>query len=194
MRSEEIRHYVHRLRPYLATAMILFAAGFLIGVVGFKRFPAWSAAFEQSLGGFVKLFHGLPKLQLALAIFVNNALKTLAVILLGAIFGVLPAVFLLVNGAALGLVMSISARGRGIAPTLLSILPHGILELPAVILGCAMGLMIGASAARNLLRRSEVKLKLELALAWSFFRGVILPVLLAAAVVEAYLTSALVGR
>ena len=101
---------------------------------------------------------------------------------------------MLVNGAALGLVMTMSARGRGIAPTLLSILPHGILELPAVILGCAIGLMIGAAAARNLLRRGENKMTTELALAWNFFRGVILPVLLVAAVVEAYLTSALVGR
>ena len=85
MRSDEIRFYFRRLRPYLFLAVILFGVGFLIGVVGIKRFPEWSAAFEKSLGGFVKMFHGLPKLQLALAIFVNNALKTLAVILLGVI-------------------------------------------------------------------------------------------------------------
>ena len=194
MRSEEIRIYVHRLRPYLAASIVLFTLGFAIGLIAFYRFPEWSAFFEKSLAGFINTFRGLPKLQLAAAIFVNNSVKTLAAILLGVFFGVLPALFLLVNGAALGLVMILSGRGRGIGPTLLSILPHGILELPAVFLGCAMGMMIGAGAARKLFRRAEAQVKMELALAWRFFFSVIIPVLLVAALVEAYITSALVAR
>jgi stage II sporulation protein M len=194
MSVEEIRAYFKRLRPYFLTSLVLFSVGFILGVVASARFPELTAGFAKSLGGFVKLFHGLSKLQLAVTIFVNNAIKTLAAILFGPLFGLLPAFFLLVNGAALGLVMMGSVRTRGIGRSLMSILPHGIFELPAVFLGAAIGLMIGGAVTAKLLRRSEINLKAEMNSALRFFGAIILPVLVLAAIVEAYVTSTLAVR
>ena len=143
---------------------------------------------------FIKVFRGLPKLQLAAAIFLNNSVKTMAAILLGVFLGVLPAFFLVVNGAALGVVLSLSTQSRGLWVSLMSVLPHGVLELPAVFLGTAIGIMMGASVARKLFVKSDVRIAIELGRALKFFCSVIVPLLFAAALVETYVTSALVTR
>lgn len=194
MPAQEIRSYLHLLRPFLVTSIVLFGVGFVIGLMIVHRFPQMAETFESSLAGFVKVFRGLPKLQLAAAIFVNNTVKTLAVILLGTLLGLIPVFFLVVNGAALGVVWSLSSQTRGVSVSLLSLLPHGILELPAVFLGTAIGIMMGTSIARKLFAQSESKIGTELGRALKFFATVIVPLLLVAAFVEAYVTSALVAR
>ena len=194
MPIEEIRSYLHRLRPYLVASIVLFAVGLVIGLMIVNGFPQMAETFENSLAGFIKTFRGLPKLKLAAAIFVNNTVKTLAMILLGTLLGVVPAFFLIVNGAALGMVLRLSSQTRGLWISLLSVLPHGILELPAVFLGTAIGIMMGTSIARKLFAKSTNKIGTELGHALKFFCSVIVPLLLVAAMVEAYVTSALASR
>jgi stage II sporulation protein M len=194
MSREERRAYLKRLCPYLKTSLVIFGSGIVAGSMSVTLVPELAGHFESSVVGFVKIFHGLSKLQLAAAIFLNNALKTLLAILLGSLFGVIPVVILLANGIALGVVFSLSAESRGPWLSLLSILPHGILELPAVFLGTSIGLMIGSHVVKGLLGRAETTLPGELVRGLRFFCTVILPLLLVAALVEAFLTSALVAR
>ena len=73
-------------------------------------------------------------------------------------------------------------------------MPHGVLELPAVFLGSAIGLMMGASFTRRLTAKSENTIGAELGQALRFFATVIVPLLLLAALVEAYVTAALLVR
>jgi len=194
MPVEEIRSYLRRLRPYLVTSIILFSVGLMIGLMIVNRFPQMADTFESSLASFIQVFRGLPKFKLAAAIFVNNTVKTLAMMLLGTLLGVIPAFFLIVNGAAVGMVMSLSGQTRGVWVALLSVLPHGILELPAVFLGTAIGIMMGTAIARKLFARSTNKIGTELGSALKFFCCVIVPLLLVAAMVEAYVTPALASR
>ena len=194
MPAEEICDYLRRLRPYLKASLILFGVGFVLGLILVERFPEMADGFEGSLVAFIKVFRGFPKLQLAGAIFLNNTFKTLAAILLGAFFGLLPAFFLLVNGAALGIVLSLSMQSRGLWVSLISVLPHGVLELPAVFLGTSIGIMLGASVARKLFAKSDAKIGAELSRGVKFFCSVIVPLLFLAAFVEAYVTSAFVPR
>src|SRR5262245_3477246 len=194
MPAAECRVYFQRLRPYLITSIVLFGVGFIIGLMIVDRVPQLADTFKDSLAGFVKIFRGLTKLKLAAAIFLNNAAKTLLTILLGTSFGLLPTFFLIVNGAALGVVMSFSTQARGLGVALLTVSPHGIFELPAVFLGSAIGLMMGMTVVRKLFAKSEVKIGSELGHALKFFVTVIVPLLLVAAFVEAYVTSAMVPR
>jgi stage II sporulation protein M len=193
MSSEERRAYLKRLYPYLKTSLGIFVSGIVIGLIIVSRFPELAEHFESSVVGFVKIFRGLSKLQLAGAIFLNNTLKTLLAILLGSLLGIIPAVFLLANGVALGVVFSLSAQTRGPWLSLLSIVPHGLLELPAVFLSSSIGLMVGSHVMRQLFARSETTLVGEIGRGLRFFCTVILPLLLIAALVEAFLTSALVS-
>jgi stage II sporulation protein M len=194
MSVTEIRAYLIRLRPYLIASIVLFGVGFVIGLLIVHRFPQMANSFESSLTGFVKIFRGLPKFRLFTAIFINNSVKTLLAILLGLLLALIPAFFLIVNGAALGAVMSLSTQARGLRESLLSVLPHGIPELSAVFLGTAIGIMLGVSVLRRITGKSQVTIGTELRQGLKFFYSVIVPLLVFAAGVEAYVTTALITR
>lgn len=62
---------------------------------------------------------------------------------LGLFFGILPLMVLLVNGMLLGYVIQYQMEAQSLAYVLKGILPHGILEIPAIIVACAYGLRLG---------------------------------------------------
>jgi stage II sporulation protein M len=190
---EDRLHYHRQLRPYVAISVGLFIGAALVGAIATFYIPRVSRYFNQDVAEFVKLFRALPKPQLAAAIFLNNAIKSLLVMAGGVVFGLFPVIFLLANGAALGIVLSASVRSRGLLPALLAILPHGIFELPAILLASSMGLLLGGFAIKRLFRRANISLRNELVLAMSFFTRIVLPLLVVAAVVEAFLTAILVS-
>jgi stage II sporulation protein M len=185
--------YLKRLWTYLAASVLLFGLGSLIGTATIFYFPGIADQLAASLAGFVKIFRDLTPLQLAGAIFFNNAIKTLLVIALGILFGAITVLFLIVNGAALGIVFYLSIQSRGRWLSLLVLLPHGILELPAVLLGTSIGLMLGRHSVNRLLGKAQTSLGSELVRAFYFFMAVIIPLLLMAALVEAFVTPALAG-
>jgi stage II sporulation protein M len=193
MPREERRAYLRRLRPYLIASLTLFALGIIAGWVAVYRIPSIADHFQNTLANFVRIFAGMPPLKLAAAIFLNNAFKTLCAIVLGLFFGIVPVIFLLANGVALGIAMSISTQARGLWPSVLAILPHGIFELPAVFLGTSIGLLIGAQTAQRLAGRAETSIGAEALQGIKYFCSVIVPLLLVAAFVEAFLTAALVS-
>jgi stage II sporulation protein M len=193
MGSDERRAYTGHLYPYLKISLLIFGAGIVIGLMIVARFPALTDYFKETITTFVKVFAGMPRLKLAGAIFLNNGFKTLLAILLGGLLGIVPIIFLFTNGVALGVAWSVSSYTRGPWISLLSLLPHGVLELPAVFLGTSIGLRIGLQALRRLTGRSEAKIGAELAQGLRYFLTIILPLLLAAALVEAFVTAALIS-
>jgi len=192
MGSEERRAYTVRLYPYLKASLLLFGVGFVIGLIIVARLPPLADYFQETIGTFVKLFDGIPRLKLAGAIFLNNAFKTLLAILLGVILGIVPVIFLFANGIALGVAWSLSASTRGPWVSLLSLLPHGVLELPAVFLGTSIGLCIGFHVLRRLAGKSEINSRTELIQGLRYFCTVIVPLLFFAALVEAFVTPTLI--
>ena len=193
MRREERRAYLRRLQPYIIASLTLFALGIAAGLLAVQRIPSLADHFQDTLANFVKLFAGMPPLQLAGAIFLNNAFKTLGAIIFGALLGIVPVVFLLANGVALGVAMSLSVQARGLWPSLLAILPHGLVELPAVFLGTSIGLMIGHRAVLRLSGRAETSIGTEVLHGIKYFCTVLVPLLLLAAFVEAFITGAVVA-
>ena len=193
MNREKQRVYLRELRPYLIASILFFAVGAVIGAAVASRYPELADYFGDSVTGFLKTFRDLPKPQLAAAIFLNNTVKTLAAILLGLAIGIVPALFLVVNGVVLGVVFFLSSHSRGVWPSLLSILPHGVVELAAVFLGTAIGLMLGDFVLKRLLRKSDAKIGVEVGRALGFFSVVIVPMLLVAALIEAFITTVMIG-
>ncbi len=194
MRSEERRAYTEHLYPYLRISLIVFGSGIVIGLMIVARFPALTDYFKETITTFVNVFAGMSRLKLAVAIFLNNGFKTLLAILLGGLLGIVPLIFLLTNGIALGVAWSVSSYVRGPWVSLLSLLPHGVFELPAVFLGTSIGLKIGSEALRRLTGKSAAKIGAELIQGLRYFLTVILPLLFAAALVEAFVTAALISH
>jgi stage II sporulation protein M len=194
MPREERRAYLARLIPYLGASLALFFLGLGGGVAVVYQIPDLADRFADNIATFVKGFTGMPHWQLAAAIFLNNSVKTLIALLLGALFGVVPVIFLFANGAALGVVFSLSIRTRGLWTSLASIAPHGVIELPAVFLGMSIGLMLGAQTLARIRRRCPTPIRTEIGLALRYFCTVIAPLLMLAALIEVFVTAALVGR
>jgi stage II sporulation protein M len=193
MNRDERSAYLRELRPYLITSVIVFAVGTVIGAAVASRFPGLADQFGDSVTGFLKSFRGMPKPQLAAAIFLNNSVKTLAAILLGLAIGIVPALFLALNGVVLGVVFFLSSYNRGLWPSLLSILPHGVIELTGVFLGTAIGLLLGSLVLKRMLRKSDVEIGPALSRALRFYAIVIVPMLFIAALIEAFITTVIIG-
>jgi len=126
-------------------------------------------------------------------ILLNNASKCLGAILLGLLFGLAPLMFDVVNGFILGLLAVASAKVEA-APFsfLVKLAPHGVLEVPAMLFSVAVGLREGVAMIRKL-RGEEVSLKEEAKQGLRLFVRLVLPLLLLAAVVEAFLTPLIVS-
>ena len=193
MPSAERRAYLHRLLPYISASLTLFAAGMVLGLVVVYRIPGLADRFADTLANFVQMFSAMPPWKLVGAIFINNAVKTLLAILLGTVLGLAPGIFLLANGVALGVALSLSIQARGVWLSILAILPHGVLELPAVFLGTSIGLLLGMQTIKRLRGRSETPMPSELGPAVRFYCTVIVPLLLLAALVEVFVTAAIVS-
>ena len=186
--------YFRELRPFLLTTVLLFALGSIAGSLLAGNSIFAGLKINESLGGFAQMFINLPKPILALMIFANNAVKTLLVIVLGIAFAIVPLVFVVVNGVAIGVVLHLATESKGLAYSILAIVPHGVFELPGVLCGAAIGLMLGNKAIRRLFRKSEFKVGSELSRALKIFATTIVPLLLIGAITEAYLTAALLGK
>ena len=192
MLKDERLHYQRKLRPYLVASIAILAAGGLLGAVAKSYVPDASRYLNENIEGFVKLFRALPKLELAGAIFLNNTLKALFVMVGGIALGILPVIFIFANGAAVGFVLYGSMESRGLLTSLLAILPHGIFELPAILFATSMGILLGRSSINKLFGSGEAALANELALGLKFFVRIVVPLLFIAALVEAFVTSVLV--
>jgi stage II sporulation protein M len=186
--------YFRELKPFLITALLLFALGIIAGslLAGHSTFAGLK--INESLGGFAQMFINLPRPLLALMIFANNAVKTLLVIVLGIAFAIVPFVFIVVNGVAIGVVLHLATESKGLAYSMLAIVPHGLFELPGVLSGAAIGVMLGSKAIKRLFRRSEFKVGSELSRALKIFVSIIVPLLLIGAITETYLTAAILGK
>jgi stage II sporulation protein M len=191
--GSSIRRDVSRLRPFVLASVLLFCASAIAGGLAILYAPQLATQLQELLKQFADVFRGLPRLQLAAAIFFNNSLKTLVVILLGPLLGIAPVIFLVINGAILGAVMPVAAASRGLWPSIMTIAPHGILELPAIILGTSIGLRLGAHAWRRLRDKADKTLLSELGDGLRIYFSIILPLLLIAAAVEVYITPLLAG-
>jgi stage II sporulation protein M len=188
------RQYFRELRPFLIAALLLFALGIIAGslLAGHSSFAGLK--ISESLGGFAQMFINLPRPLLVLMIFANNAVKTLLVIVLGIVFAIVPVVFIVVNGVAIGVVLHLATESKGLAYSMLAIVPHGLFELPGVLSGAAIGVMLGSKAIKRLFRKSEFKVGSELSRALKIFVSIIVPLLLIGAITETYLTAAILGK
>ncbi|MFD1954076.1 stage II sporulation protein M [Paenibacillus thailandensis] len=141
--------HLKSMHRYIAFSVILFMAGLVVG--------ATNSALHGYLGGQVEAIRELgetlrqssdPTLSFMVFIFINNAVKAVFVIYLGALLGIVPAFFLVVNGMVLGYLFYLKQLEAGAGGTLdmflRGILPHGILEIPAVVVAAAYGLKFGA--------------------------------------------------
>ena len=176
------------IKPYLLIQSGLFLAGFLIGF--FIPVP-WTM---EMLGEGVEKFGPYNKLSptwLFLFILANNATKAFIILLLGIIFGILPVVSVFLNGYVLGIVCLWAVGKAGIASAMKAVLPHGILEIPALILSTAYGLWLGVEYARRVGRRDWKGAMNQVRYAMTMYFKVTFPLFVVADLVERMLIASM---
>lgn len=103
----------------------------------------------QAVAELAELTEGAENQTLAfiIIIFINNAVKCIMVIFFGLFFGIYPLFFITINGLVIGYLLNLAASGTfhlNLFDTVVKgLLPHGILEIPALILATAYGLRMG---------------------------------------------------
>ncbi|WP_342563172.1 stage II sporulation protein M [Paenibacillus sp. FSL R7-0345] len=145
------------IRKAILLALTLFVLG---GVLGWIGTGSLQKLLEQQLEGLSSISGELmdsdnPEWSFFTFIFLNNSIKSVLVIFLGALFGVIPAFFLLINGGVIGYLIHLSVlQGADLFQLIVKgLLPHGIIEIPAIIIACAFGLAFGGKVVQSMFGR-----------------------------------------
>jgi stage II sporulation protein M len=129
---------------------------------------------------------------LFLIIFINNAIKALGIIFLGILLGLPPLLFIVLNGFILGGLGSALESVNGWRYVMASFVPHGVIEIPVILLAAALGFTVGMESFKWLVRR-ESRVKLQLSNGLKVYVRWILPGLAVAAIIEVLVTPLLIG-
>jgi uncharacterized membrane protein SpoIIM required for sporulation len=125
-------------------------------------------------------------------LFMNNTRAVFVIFLAGLVsFSVLGVLLYMVNISLIGGLFGLfELLGIQAAPLFLAgVLPHGILEIPALMIGSAAMLYFGVAIVTPQTGRSMGEVVIELLADWTkIFIGLVVPLLAAAAMIEAYIT------
>jgi len=130
---------VRFLNSYISFATTLFIVVTLIGMF----FPVF---FKEQIIELVKEIiaqtEGLGPVELTRFIMANNIKSSFFAMIFGVLFGLIPLGVIIVNAYVLGFVVNQSVAIEG--PLIIwRLFPHGIFEIPAILISVAMGLRLG---------------------------------------------------
>ncbi|WP_456368814.1 stage II sporulation protein M [Geoglobus sp.] len=171
---------------------LIFVASLVAGYVFSTAHVEESREIVSSTFSGLQFVKDLKHYELFVFIFMNNSLKSFAAMILGIAFGVAPVIFVVLNGVIIGVVVGVISPEFGLYRTAMMLIPHGVLEIPAVLLSCSYGLELGIYAWRRY-RGEDVDLSRVLLEYIARFAKLPLPVLLVAALIETYVTPAVAG-
>jgi stage II sporulation protein M len=187
--TEIIRQKVLIRNLVLATS--IFLASLVLGrLIGQNTVEGLISQFGGILGPLAPTAD--ISILLFLIIFINNAIKALGLVFLGILLGVAPVLFIGLNGFILGGLGSALESINGWRYVIASFVPHGVVEIPVILLATALGLTLGMESLKWLLRR-ESRIKLQLSDCLKVYLRLILPGLAVAAMIEAFVTPLLIG-
>jgi stage II sporulation protein M len=168
---------------------VLFTVSLAIGYATGYLNPG---LFEYLLGSFV-----LPERDafgIMLHIFFNNTRIAFMLVFMGFVLGLLPVAIIFINGLIVGVVSEHILRNESVAFLLTGLAPHGIIEIPVILLTAGIGYASGFLASNTLFgRKNLADFKQHfIGAAWIFFL-IVVPLLFIAAVIEVYVTAPLLG-
>ena len=169
--------FLKKSKAYIITIALIFILSALAGLLSPPFAPDLMLNAIKEL---IEKTEGMNPLQLFVFIFQNNITNIFFGMLLGIVLGIFPVVITLFNGYFTGFVAgrAVDASGYGI---LLKLIPHGIFELPALVIAMAVGARFGMFVfTKN--KKEDFLYCLESSL--RIFLFIILPLLLIAAIIE----------
>ncbi|MCD4845176.1 MAG: stage II sporulation protein M [Methanosarcinales archaeon] len=198
--------YLISIKYYFIFNTCLFALAIAAGYITAYSNPGMVegliAQFEESYGWLANESH----IKIMLFIFFNNTMTSFLAMVMGIFFGIWPVLFILFNGVLIGAICFETIDQLGVIVVLFALIPHGIIEIPMILLSASIGLRLGILLAQKILvkdstnllifgsfkasvKKIEINIKQEVISAIIFFVSIIVPLLFVAALIETYVTS-----
>jgi len=186
--SPEVRKYVYSLRKYILFSTVFYLFLVILGYFFAGEHLGETEEIVSLLKDSYLPIMEMGKLSQFLFVLIKNSLTALAVVLGGFLFGIVPFLALIYNGEILGILANYTINRAGTSFFLLGIVPHGIFEIPALIISIAMGLKIGRISVKKVLRKEEVSIVKEIKIAFGVFLRIVLVLLFISAFIEILIT------
>jgi len=177
---------------WILVALLIFGVGIILGLAT----PATSTSpISEEITALEKLSELVApfKVSTVIFIFMKNTLALLLSFALSPILCLMPVLTLSVNGWILALVSSAIVQEKSLGFLLAGVLPHGIIELPALFIGEAAALSFGVAVMVALFKKEKRSLLSSSLRQNSRYLFIALALLLPAAIIETYITPLLVG-
>lgn len=178
--------YLWSIRIFIFISVFIFALttalGCRVAIIDPELASQWTRELEM-----LRWIMEQPPVIIMLIIFAKNLFTSAMAMLLGLGLGIIPFVVVSSNGLILGIVGYEAVQKAGISFLLAGILPHGIIELPVVLVSIAIGFRLGHSLALTLAQK-EVNLSDEIRTAFHFLVRWVAPLLFLAAAIETFIT------
>ena len=178
--------YLRSIRGYILLSVLLFAGSAILGFVAASRDPQLVVIYMEEIESKLGWILGLSPPMMMGFIFLNNLFASTIAMLLGIGFGIVPALAAVLNGVVLGVIGYHAIETIGVMYLVAAILPHGIIELPTVLICIGVGFRLGHLLFLTLLGK-DVDLGGEVRFALRLLRWVVLFLFLAA-VIETLIT------
>ena len=174
-------------KKWVFIAICLFGTGIILGFTGPGGIANLLAEDIAALEGLASILSPF-KISTAIFIFFKNISALLLSFIFSPILCLLPILALTVNGWLISFISTLVVQEKSLGFVLAALLPHGIFELPALIIGEAAALSFGAMAIMALLSEEKRRLllpNLKQNLRYLLIAGILL---VPAAIIETYVT------
>ncbi len=144
-----------KYRWWLIIAFIIFAGSIFIGYArpALELGPVTGEA--DALQQLAQLIATLPPLLAVLFIFIKNLMSLVLSFIFSPILCLLPLFTLVANGWLIGIVSNSVIQQKSVEYLVAGTLPHGILEIPAFIMGEAVALAFGVAIITAALKHDK---------------------------------------
>lgn len=183
MKKDNFFNYLIESRKFIWIICIFFLISFLVGLF----FPFFfEKQIIQFLSSLENQISGLNATDLVKFIFNNNVKASFFILLVGLFFGIFPLIMIAINGYLIGFVLHYAISAEGIT-IIWRLFPHGVFELPAIIISAGIGLKLGYTLILSLINKEKVFVLEDLKKSIWIFLLLIIPLLLFAAIIEGLL-------
>lgn len=203
-RLDHIKKALYSVRPQIVIASLFLVGGVIMGILLQGSFQGLFQSYFEELSQVADKIDSMPMYQQTVFIFGNNSGVAVLSGIFAAFFPLVGALFppfvMGLNGLIIGLAPGV--YGLSWSHFLVAILPHGILEIPALVLASAVGLKLNISILKagigylfppQGMSRGETFLR-EIKPGWFSLKlfAVIIPMLVVAAIIEIYVSTQIV--
>jgi stage II sporulation protein M len=142
-----------KYRWWLVITIGIFAVSIVIGLSRPTMELGSVSGEADALQQLAKIIAALPPLLGVLLIFIKNLMSLVLSFIFSPILCLMPLFTLAANGWLIGVVSNSVVQGKSLGYLLAGILPHGIFEIPAFIMGEAVALAFGVAVMTALIKR-----------------------------------------